>query len=77
MRKVRRSRSFTRTGYALTVFKSPRISRFGVRLTNNYPQGGIAGTDLILGRAFGPIIDRVGGVPFGASGSPEFGRAHL
>ena len=72
MRRVRRSRNSDRTGYALTVFKSPRISRFGVRLTNSYPQGGIAGTDLILGRAFGPVIDRIGGVPSGASGSPVY-----
>ena len=72
MRKVRRNKAISRTGYALTVFKSPRISRFGARLTINYPQGGIAGTDLILGRAFGPVIDRIGGVPFGASGSPVY-----
>lgn len=72
VRRVRRSRTSSRTGHALTVFKSPRITRFGIRLTNNYPQGGIAGTDLILGRAFGPIIDRIGGVPFGASGSPVY-----
>jgi len=72
VRKVRRSRGISRTGYALTVFKGPHISKFGVRLTNNLPQGGIAGTDLILGRAFGPIIDKIGGVPFGASGSPVY-----
>lgn len=65
-------RKAARSGFALTVLKSPRISRFGVKLTNRFPDGGVAGTDLVLGRAFGALIDRVGGVPFGASGSPVF-----
>jgi hypothetical protein len=61
-----------RRGFALTVFRSPRISRFELDILGEIPQGGAAGTELIVARAFGSVIDAVGGVPFGASGSPVF-----
>lgn len=57
---------------ALTVFQSPKIERFDIELIGDLPDGGIAGIDLILGRAFGPKIDELGGVPAGASGSPVY-----
>lgn len=61
-----------RRGFALSVFRSPRISRFDVELLGDLPDGGLAGTNLLVARAFGPIIDKIGGVPFGASGSPVY-----
>jgi len=59
-----------RIGCALTVLQSPVRSRFWVRILRSLPAGGVGGGDLILGRAFGRAIDRVTGVPAGASGSP-------
>lgn len=61
-----------RRARALTVFQSPKIERFDVELIGDLPDGGIAGIDLILGRAYGPKIDELGGVPAGASGSPVY-----
>lgn len=72
LKRVRRTRINRRNGYALTVFKSPNIRRFRVRLSSDYPQGGAAGTDLILARASGAVVDETGGVPYGASGSPVY-----
>lgn len=57
---------------ALTVFQSPVIESFDIELIGRFPDGGVAGVDLILGRAYGPGIDEVGGVPAGASGSPVY-----
>lgn len=59
-------------GRALSVFKSPTINQFDVEILADVPEAGIAGSALILGRASGPIIDELGGVPAGASGSPVF-----
>jgi len=58
------------TGCALTVLRSPRKSRFGVRILGSLPAGGVGGLDLIVARAFGRAIGRSSGVPAGASGSP-------
>lgn len=58
--------------YALSVFRSPLIERFPVELNAPFPDAGTAGVDLILARASGMLIDRIGGVPFGASGSPVY-----
>ncbi len=49
-----------------------------MRLTGNLPQGGTAGNDLILARAYGRTLRRFGGVPYGTSGSPVYrGRTLL
>lgn len=63
---------FQGQGYALTVFRSPRIRRFDVHLIGDLPDAGTAGNRLILARASGHFIDQIGGVPAGASGSPVF-----
>ncbi len=57
---------------AITVLRSPIRSQFALRLIGTLPQGGIAGNDLILARAYGPTISKLGGVPYGASGSPVY-----
>ncbi|HEY8416917.1 MAG TPA: hypothetical protein VIK93_02645 [Limnochordales bacterium] len=55
----------------MTVFRSPTIESFPVQLLGAGPAGGgRAGQDILLGRAGGPLIEEVGGVPSGASGSP-------
>ncbi len=51
---------------ALSVFQGPSITEFDVEILGTSAEGGI------LGRASGPIIDELGGVPSGASGSPVF-----
>lgn len=48
------------------------MSRFPLRLVGTLPQGGTAGNDLILARAYGATIRQLGGVPYGASGSPVY-----
>lgn len=57
-------------GKVTTIFQAPELSQFDVRLTTVLPQGGMGGTDIYLGRASGPMIDEIGGVPSGCSGSP-------
>lgn len=57
---------------AWTVFQSPKIERFEIDIIGDLPDGGVAGVDLILGRAVGAMIDAIGGVPAGASGSPVY-----
>lgn len=66
-----------RTGCSLTVLRSPRKSRFWVRILGNLPAGGVGGADLIVARAFGRAIDRITGVPAGASGSPVWVGGNL
>lgn len=65
------------TPYGLTVFRSPRISRFPIHIVSNLPNEGISGLDLILARASGRLIDHYGGVPSGASGSPVYWQGRL
>lgn len=64
-------------GTAYTVFQSPELERFEVRLSERLPQRRPDGGDLILGRATGARIEQIGGVPFGASGSPVMVRGRL
>lgn len=64
-------------GHALTVFRSPVIERIDVNIITVIPRGSFFGTDIILGRVSGPPIDRIGGVPFGTSGSPVFVNGEL
>lgn len=60
-----------RTATGFTVFRSPTIESFRVQLLGAGPAGGgRAGQDILLGRAGGPLIEELGGVPSGASGSP-------
>lgn len=61
-----------RIGYALSVVESPVITAFEVELIGVQPEGGVAGVDIILARAFGPAIEDLGGVPPGTSGSPVY-----
>lgn len=56
----------------LSVWRSPTITRFPLRLVGTLPQGGTAGNDLILARAYGATIHQLGGIPYGASGSPVY-----
>jgi len=58
------------TGCALTVLRSPRKSRFGGAYSVVLPAGGVGGLDLIVARVIGRAIDRICGIPAGASGSP-------
>lgn len=60
------------SGYALTVVRSPHIRRFDIHLLGELPHRGPSGIDLILARASGRLIDQLGGVPAGASGSPVY-----
>lgn len=43
-----------------------------MHLVGTLPQGGTAGNDLILARAYGATVRQLGGVPYGASGSPVY-----
>lgn len=64
-------------GYALTVFRSPRVSHFPLQIESILPGEGVSGLDLILARAFGPTVGFYGGVPYGTSGSPVYVHNHL
>jgi len=57
---------------AYTVLKSPRKTRFPLRILSQIPAFGNGQVDLLLGRVSGEAIRMVGGVPAGASGSPVF-----
>ncbi|HHW99549.1 MAG TPA: hypothetical protein GX738_07995 [Firmicutes bacterium] len=60
------------------MWKGSTISRFPLRIIGTLPQGGTAGNYLFLARAYGATIRRLGGVPYGASGSPVYrGRTLL
>lgn len=72
VRQASESLHVTTSATAVSVFRSPVKTAFPVRITALIPQGGTAGVDLILGRAGGAEIDRIGGVAAGASGSPVF-----
>lgn len=63
---------FAVSGVVRTVFQSPHIVEFPVRLSGIVPQGGAGGLDIYIGRAFGPTIDVIDGVPAGSSGSPVY-----
>ena len=56
----------------LSVWRSPTITRFALRLLGTLPRGGTAGNDLVLARAYGATIQQLGGIPYGASGSPVY-----
>ncbi|TMI78207.1 MAG: hypothetical protein E6H04_12840, partial [Bacillati bacterium ANGP1] len=58
------------TGYGLTVLQGTRIERFGIQILG-FLKGG-PGSDLILFRATGPVIQEAGGTAAGMSGSPIY-----
>ena len=60
------------TGYGLTVTKGNTPERFDVEILGVIEDGILPGRDLILIEASGPIIDEVGGIWFGMSGSPIY-----
>ena len=67
-----KTRQPQRNAFALTTLRSPAIRRFELRILGVLPQAGTAGNDLILARAYGSALQRIGGVPLGASGSPVY-----
>ncbi|MGI6344923.1 MAG: hypothetical protein ACOX18_07715 [Bacillota bacterium] len=70
--RARRRASQSGSGYALTVFRSPAVSRFPLQVNGETRDGGVSGLKLILARAEGEVIETIGGVPAGASGSPVY-----
>lgn len=68
----RRIRSAKKQLIALSVFRSPRLTKFPLRLLGTLPQANTAGNNLILARAYGRIVGKLGGVPSGTSGSPVY-----
>ncbi len=72
-RRIRkRARRLRPNVVGLSVWRGTTPSRFPLLIIGTLPQGGIAGSDLILARAYGTSIRHLGGVPFGASGSPVY-----
>lgn len=61
-----------RRGYALSVFRGSSIVAFPVDMVARFRGGGSAGTDVLIARASGPLVEGLGGVPLGASGSPVY-----
>jgi hypothetical protein len=59
-------------GRGLTTLRGTTVESFSVRVIAVLEDGILPGIDMILVEAFGPVIDRNGGVSFGMSGSPVY-----
>jgi hypothetical protein len=64
------------TGTGRTVVLGTRVVEFGVRVLGVLKNAGPAG-DLVLFRAFGPALEKVGGLAAGMSGSPIYLEGRL
>lgn len=64
-------------GASVSVFCGNRLEAFEVNIIAKFKGGGSAGMDILVGRASGTPVERVGGIPLGASGSPVYVNGKL
>lgn len=64
-------------GRGLTVISGTEVGSFGVRILGVQPDGIAPGIDFILVELFGDLIEEIGGVAAGMSGSPVYIRDRL
>ncbi len=65
------------TGTALSVIKGSTVVSFKVTVLGILPNGIAPGVDFILIQVSGPVIDQIGGIAFGMSGSPVYVNGKL
>ncbi len=65
------------TGTGFTVIKGSTVVSFTVTVLGTLPDGIAPGVDFILIQVSGPVIDQIGGIAFGMSGSPVYVNGKL